>query len=1361
MKSRGDSTMSIVNTAAKSGKSREVAAKMESGRKIGRFGAIRLVLATMLALLVLPAAAASADQVSNPGSFDMSITGGSLQIGSLPENDILDFGAPTLSGTVDSAGVVAVPSAGVDFPSKYATTIQVSGNPVDVDLSIEPAGDAAGTIDPDAGSLALSLPVKILVEGSGGSPDFGPNCTIGTDLSPIALSLTSGDTAAANPISGTPFNQDDGTGKIVDNNFTIAAVSGCDKIGGVIPVDPAINSEAGLPAAAEASNAKFDYEITSAPVGEIDAAYTTDKTSGSAPLAVSFDASTSKSRIVNYSWDFGDGSPVADTVDPTIVHAYTAFGTYQPELTVTRANSDTDTYQGDEIVVAGAITTFTQEAAALSNEKSPTFEFSSDTPPATYECRVDGGSWSSCTSPRTLNNLPDGAHTFEVRASHFASVGVVASATPFTIDTAKPVVSIDSAPDALIGTGVTEGTVEFSADDPTVDFSCRYDGSGSDPFEPCISPKELTWAAADGDHKFEVKAVDDLGNASDAVDAEWTVDVTAPTTTIDSSPVSPNGFSDDPRAAFTFSANEPGSSFICEFNGGGERPCESGVQAGTGDQGSQDRLGDPVEGTNTFTVWAVDDIGNRDPAGATASYEFIGEQPEISIISGPSGSTTSNTASVVFQSNNQDVTDFECRDTEVGGPWASCTPGVLNPRLGKADLAGLSEGAHNLEIRGVNAIGAESKGSNVASVSWMVDNTPPTVSVASGPEEGSFQNTDSATFGFASSEEDVTYSCRLDGAGSWSSCDNPAEFTGLSDSSHTLRVRATDAAGNVSNDPAVRNWNVGQPGVTLTSTPVAISPTATGTFEFSGAGPFECRLDPTTANNSNDTGWSACTSPKSYPGLSDGSHLFQVRDGGFPTNFTWIVDATGPAVTFDSAPPAFTGLDQNSADIEFSASNPNGPVTFECRYYDASIAPGPWDPCTSPQSVSWDEMNDGTTMRFQVRSTSSVGNTGAVATTEWTIESTLPTVAIGPDVAGWDGTTNTGGFSTANSDRPAPTTTVTEPQFRMTSSKPFAGANFACDLNGEGAISPCGADGSPGKVVIAEAGPDSLGQATVEGENTLTVWAVGPAGNVSDTPDTYTWTQDTTAPTLSFTSSNPVVTNSNDLHVTFSSDEAVKPVDGFKCRLDGNPGSEDPDTWANCDTMIDPQNGEWVGTTLTKGQHKLDVKGIDVWNNRQVAGNGLRYSFTISRAIPSTMVTAGPDNPTAEDSATFEFAAAPTPSGIAGYECQLDGGGFSACTSPKSYTGLSDASHTFEVRATDNAGNVETPAADYNWTVDSTLPVVTLTDDLPGAVTNQDSVNFGLSVVPGDSTMECRLIGPGQTAGTVAWDSCGATKSYT
>src|SRR5205823_3399707 len=124
---------------------------------------------------------------------------------------------------------------------------------------------------------------------------------------------------------------------------------------------------------------------------------------------------------------------------------------------------------------------------------------------------------------------------------------------------------------------------------------------------------------------------------------------------------------------------------------------------------------------------------------------------------------------------------------------------------------------------------------------------------------------------------------------------------------------------------------------------------------------------------------------------------------------------------------------------------------------------------------------------------------------------------------------------------------------------------------------------------------------------------------------------------------------------------------------------------------------------VADGSHTFQVKATDTAGN---TGTAASYTWTIDTAAPDTSITSSPPASTNSTSASFSFTST-EPTG-AGYACALDGGAFVSCTSAKSYSGLADGSHTFQVKSTDQAGNTDPTPASFTWTIDSTPPDTTI-----------------------------------------------------
>jgi len=134
---------------------------------------------------------------------------------------------------------------------------------------------------------------------------------------------------------------------------------------------------------------------------------------------------------------------------------------------------------------------------------------------------------------------------------------------------------------------------------------------------------------------------------------------------------------------------------------------------------------------------------------------------------------------------------------------------------------------------------------------------------------------------------------------------------------------------------------------------------------------------------------------------------------------------------------------------------------------------------------------------------------------------------------------------------------------------------------------------------------------------------------------------------------------------------------------------------------------------------------------------------------PAEIRITGPANPTNSTSATLTFSSSRSGST---YQCGTGDGFMSSCTSPVTYTGLSEGPHTLFVTATDGYLNVTT--AWYYWVIDLTGPVVTITAK-PDDPTWDTTTAISFESSEPNTRFLCSL------DGAQPWSECNSPMNYT
>lgn len=178
-------------------------------------------------------------------------------------------------------------------------------------------------------------------------------------------------------------------------------------------------------------------------------------------------------------------------------------------------------------------------------------------------------------------------------------------------------------------------------------------------------------------------------------------------------------------------------------------------------------------------------------------------------------------------------------------------------------------------------------------------------------------------------------------------------------------------------------------------------------------------------------------------------------------------------------------------------------------------------------------------------------------------------------------------------------------------------------------------------------------------------------------------------------------------------------VASVQFKLDSTNGTDGTNIGA-ADTTS-PYSVSWNSTATTDGNHTIMAIATDVNGQKN---NSTPVSFTVDNTAPDTTITSANPGSISNTSQSFTFTSSETGST---FECSIDSGAYSACTSPKAYTGLAVGSHAFNVRATDSTGNLDATPATQAWTVttpaDTTAPTVSITAPVNNATVSGSNVS--------------------------------------
>jgi RHS repeat-associated protein len=432
------------------------------------------------------------------------------------------------------------------------------------------------------------------------------------------------------------------------------------------------------------------------------------------------------------------------------------------------------------------------------------FSFTSDQSGTTFECSIDGGAYSACTSPKSYSGLSEFTHTFRVRAVGVGGTDETPAERKVIARTATTAITKTPLRDNLERTEIPMSTSTFSK--PTwapeignIRIDGGYHGWGSNQNGVAAAYwNPTTYGSAS--HSAQVAAT--LGSAGivgpgdraglwlhmpspgsaksgyearvegvvGKVNAEISKWVSGTRTIL----ASKEGVSSP--VGTTFGLSETGGRLTLWSNSGGSYAEVLSTNDSTYSSG--------------YAGIEVNGVAPKLYSLRAGNMDFV--SPDTTITEGPSGKVSNE--SVVFKlSSSEGHETFECKMDS--GAYGACGS--------TKDYPGLAEGSHTFKARAVDAAG-NADSTPVERTFEVFD--PPNTTITS--PQPSYLNNERPPVTFTSDEAESTFECSLSTSSNpawpfYTACTNPYTIpANLENKTYYLRIRAKDKHGNKDASPA-------------------------------------------------------------------------------------------------------------------------------------------------------------------------------------------------------------------------------------------------------------------------------------------------------------------------------------------------------------------------------------------------------------------------------------------------------------------------------------------------------------------------------------------------------------------------------